>query len=219
VLTEVSLKVLPIAPAQTTLCFELGQAAALEQLHVWGAQPLPLNASCWVQDRGKDLLFVRLRGAVAAVEAACVRMLKDAPGTRIDDAQAVADWEQCRNHQLPFFAEPQHDDMALWRLSLPQTATVLDLPYAQLMEWHGALRWLWAPLHAQASIEAAAHAAHGTAGVFVRPKTSAHGTTHDAAHSTPRLVPQGPAAASAATVMKRLKSSFDPQGIFNPNVH
>jgi glycolate oxidase FAD binding subunit len=222
VLTEVSLKVLPIAPAQTTLCFELGQAAALEQLHVWGAQPLPLNASCWVQDRGKDLLFVRLRGAVAAVEAACVRMLKDAPGTRIDDAQAVADWEQCRNHQLPFFAEPQHDDMALWRLSLPQTATVLDLPYAQLMEWHGALRWLWAPLHAQAAIEAEAHAAHGTAGVFVRPKAIAHathGATHDAGHRTPRLVPQGPAAASAATVMKRLKASFDPQGIFNPNVH
>ena len=52
VLTDISLKVLPIAPAEATLAFELNQADALEQLHRWGAQPLPLNASCWVHDPG-----------------------------------------------------------------------------------------------------------------------------------------------------------------------
>ena len=46
VLTEVSVKVLPVAPAEATLCFELGQAEALARLHAWGGQPLPLNASC-----------------------------------------------------------------------------------------------------------------------------------------------------------------------------
>ena len=49
-ITEVSLKVLPVAPSEATLCFELPQYQALEQLHVWGGLPLPLNASCWVRD-------------------------------------------------------------------------------------------------------------------------------------------------------------------------
>lgn len=208
-ITEVSLKVLPKAPAEATLCCEAGQHAALEQLHRWGGEPLPLNASCWVNDAGKDLLFVRLRGAVAAVEAASQRMLKDLPGVRMDPLQAAADWELCRNHQLPFFTAAQEPDMALWRLSLPQTAPVLDLPYSPLVEWHGALRWLWAPLRERAPIEAAAHAAHGTASVFVMPKGS------DATKAA-RLAPQGNA---GAAIMQRLKASFDPQGIFNPLTH
>ena len=220
-ITEVSLKVLPKAPAEATLCCEVGQHAALAQLHRWGAQPLPLNASCWVNDAGKALLFVRLRGAVAAVEAASQRMLHDLPGVRMDTQQAAADWELCRNHQLPFFTEREDADMALWRLSLPQTAPVLDLPYSPLVEWHGALRWLWAPLRERAHIEAAAHAAHGTASVFVMPQGSD-------APLPARLTPQdtsvnggaGDAGGNAkAAIMQRLKASFDPQGIFNPLTH
>jgi glycolate oxidase FAD binding subunit len=214
VITEVSLKVLPMAPAEATLCFSLSQAAALEQLHIWGAQPLPLNASCWVQDQGKDLLFVRLRGAVAAVEAASKRMLADAQGTQIPNAQAAPDWDLCRNHQLPFFTGPHGDDLALWRLSLPQTAPVLNLPYAQMVEWHGALRWLWAPLRDSAAIEAVTQAAQGTAAVFVMPKDALQARDQ----AWPRLVPQGPTADAAATVMQRLKASFDPQGVFNPSI-
>jgi glycolate oxidase FAD binding subunit len=67
VMTEVSLKVLPIAHAQATVTFQLSQYDALEQLHRWGGEPLPLNASTWCD----GVLTVRLRGAVAAVEAAC----------------------------------------------------------------------------------------------------------------------------------------------------
>ena len=128
-ITEVSLKVLPIAPAEATLVFALDQASALECLHRWGGQPLPLNASCWVHDAtagpaGQDLLFVRLRGAVAAVEAACQKMLAKVTGQRMDNAQASADWELCRNQQLPFFARPADPKLALWRLSVAQTAPV-----------------------------------------------------------------------------------------------
>jgi glycolate oxidase FAD binding subunit len=81
VITEVSLKVLPQAPAEVTLACHLPQADALALLHRWGAQPLPLNASCWVNDThtqpAQDMLFVRLRGAVAAVDAAVPRMCAD----------------------------------------------------------------------------------------------------------------------------------------------
>ncbi|MDO8458577.1 MAG: glycolate oxidase subunit GlcE [Burkholderiaceae bacterium] len=209
-ITEVSLKVLPVAPAEATLVFALDQASALECLHRWGGQPLPLNASCWVHDDtsspAQDLLFVRLRGAVAAVEAACQKMLSEVTGQRMDNAQAQGDWELCRNQQLPFFARPADPNLALWRLSVAQTAPVLDLPSSPLIEWHGGLRWLWAPLDASARLQAVAQAHGGNATLFVAPiidSTRAMGQflINDSAQMA---------------IQQRLKHSLDPKGIFNP---
>lgn len=211
-MTEVSLKVMPVAPAEATLVFELGQHDALEQLHRWGGQPLPLNASCWVPDDSeptlgvRDLLFVRLRGAVAAVDAACRSMLVEVPGQRMDTVQAQADWALCRNQQLPFFKRPLDEGYALWRISLPQTAPVLDLPWPQLVEWHGALRWLWAPVHAPARLQAAAQQAGGNATVFIA--ASAYEISARARNDAQNT--------AQADIGQRLKDSFDPQGIFNP---
>jgi glycolate oxidase FAD binding subunit len=211
-ITEVSLKVMPVAPAEATLVFALGQHDALEQLHRWGGQPLPLNASCWVRDDSepalgaRELLFVRLRGAVAAVEAACRNMLAEVPGQRMDGALAQADWVRCRNQQLPFFKRPLDSSYALWRISVPQTAPVLDLAWPQLVEWHGALRWLWAPVQAEAQVQVAAQQAGGSASIFVAARAdeiSAKATT--TAKNT-----------AQAAISQRLKESFDPQGIFNP---
>ena len=47
-IAEVSLKVLPVAPATVTIRFERDQTQALEMLHGWAGQPLPLNASAWL---------------------------------------------------------------------------------------------------------------------------------------------------------------------------
>lgn len=209
-LTEVSLKVLPFAPAEATLVFPLGQAAALEQLHRWAGEPLPLNASCWVHDPtagagGSDLLFVRLRGAVAAVEAACQRMLAEVPGERMDTEQAAADWAQCRDQTLPFFTEGAASGHALWRLSVAQTAPVLDAPWPQLIEWHGGLRWLWAPLQAGPQLQAAARAAGGSAMVFVAGAADNTGAKCQLRSELP----------GQAAFLKRLKAAFDPAGVFN----
>lgn len=209
-ITEVSLKVLPVAPAEATLVFPMGQADALECLHRWGGQPLPLNASCWVHDDtaspAQDLLFVRLRGAVAAVEAACQKMLAEVAGERMDNARAMADWALCRNQQLPFFARPTDPALALWRLSVPQTAPVLDLPASPLIEWHGGLRWLWAPLEAGATLREQASAHGGNATVFVASyaDSARAGCQFDAKNL------------ALAQIQQRLKASLDPQGIFNP---
>ncbi|MDP2419296.1 MAG: glycolate oxidase subunit GlcE [Hydrogenophaga sp.] len=208
VLTELSLKVLPVAPAEATLVFERGQADALEQLHRWGGQPLPINASCWVKDGtapgAPELLFVRLRGAVAAVEAACTRMTQEAGGRRMDNAQAAGDWSACRDQTLPFF-NPPSPDLCLWRLSLPQTAPVLALPYAQLVEWQGAQRWLWAPASAATELRTAAAAVNGHATLF---RAGA-----DGALGVARFSRQSPA---IETITQRLRAQFDPAGIFNP---
>jgi glycolate oxidase FAD binding subunit len=208
VITDISLKVLPVAPAEATLVFQLGQSEALEQLHRWGGQPLPINASCWVKDATQpdapEMLFVRLRGAVAAVEAACERMAKEAKGQRMDNAQAGPDWAACRDQTLPFF-QPPAPDQCLWRLSLPQTAPVLKLPYAQMIEWQGAQRWLWAPASAASEIRGAAASAKGHATLFRAGADGAPGVSRFDQQS-----------AVIHTITQRLRAEFDPAGIFNP---
>ena len=210
-IAEVSLKVLPVAPAEATLVFRLGQHDALEQLHRWGGQPLPLNACCWVRDTttpdAPEWLFVRLRGAVAAVEAACERMLRELPGgQRMDNAQAGADWAACRDQTLPFFQAPA-PDLGLWRLSVPQTAPVLDLPFPQLVEWQGAQRWLWAPVAEADRIRAAAAAVQGHASLFRVPATGDGGVARFDAES-----------ATIRTISQRLRAAFDPAGVFAPGM-
>lgn len=222
--TQVSLKVLPLPPAEATLVCALPQAQALQQLHRWGGQPLPLNASCWVHDpgadagRGRDLLFVRLRGAAAAVQAATQRMLAEVPGAWCMDtvqaqAQAQSDWALCRDQQLPFFTPPAPHagapGLVLWRLSVPQTAPALDLPWPQLIEWHGALRWLWAPAQAGAQLQAAVQAVGGSAMIFVAPH--ADPASARALFDAPLHAPS----AAQAQIQQRLQHAFDPHGVFD----
>jgi len=211
-LTNISLKVLPQAPAEATLVFQLDQASALAQLHRWGGQPLPLSASCWVRDNravgAPELLFVRLRGAVAAVASAVQKMTQDAAGQRVDNGQAMADWAACRDQRLSFFTEPASTGqaLALWRLSLPQTAPALNLPWPQLIEWHGAQRWLWAPVLAQTQIQQAARQAGGSAGIFRAVDATGTGAKERFDTLDPTLL----------AIHQRLKNEFDPAGIFNP---
>jgi glycolate oxidase FAD binding subunit len=194
--TEVSLKVLPLPPGEATLRFELSQAEALRRLNAWGGQPLPLNASCWVEEDGLGGLYLRLRGAVAAVEAAC----RSLGGERLDAAGAAGQWNALREQSMPWFgAAPGRD---LWRLSVPQTAPELDLPESPLVEWHGAQRWVRIAPAEGARVRAAALAAGGHAILFRSTRADATG----------RMTPLAPA---VATIHERLKKQFDPAGIFN----
>jgi glycolate oxidase FAD binding subunit len=215
-ITEVSLKVLPLAPAEATLhCSGVGQAAALALLHRWGAQPLPLNASCWLHDESAspaaDHLYVRLRGASAAVQTAIPRMLGDmhsAGGVahQMDKAQATPDWQACADQTLPFFTRPPSAQHALWRLSLPQTAPVVDLPYPVFVEWQGAQRWLWAPADAAPLLRQAAQAAGGHATLF---RTSSAGGEADKSVGVFSALP-----AVQRRIQTELQRQFDPHGLF-----
>jgi glycolate oxidase FAD binding subunit len=212
-ITEVSLKVLPLAPAEATLVFEIDQAHALAQLHRWGGQPLPLNASCWVHEHAdegqRELLCVRLRGAVAAVESACRKMTQDLSAERLDNTVASAAWQACREMRLPFFTQPPTSGsapgLALWRLSVAQTAPVLDLPWPQWVEWHGGQRWVWAPASDAPRLRAAALAAGGHASLFR--------AAQDADKSVGVFAPL---ASPLDRIHRELKKQFDPAGIFNP---
>jgi glycolate oxidase FAD binding subunit len=226
VLTEVSLKVLSFAPCEATLVCDLAQAPALDLLQRWGGQPLPLNASCWVHDapdavlngaldstQGGDTLFVRLRGATAAVQAALPRMRADVRALGgdtavMDNAQAGPDWAAARDQRLPFFSAPPAANLCLWRLSVAQTTPVLDLPFAQFIEWHGGQRWLWAPAAAAAQLHALAQRAGGHATLFRRP----NGALADVDVGAPVFAALD---ATQARIQNALQLQFDPDGVFN----
>ena len=194
----VSLKVLPVAPAEATLRYEMGQAQALRQLNEWGGQPLPLNASAWVDDGGVQCLYVRLRGARAAVEAACRRM-----GGELQP-DVASDWTASRDQQLPWFTERGGRD--LWRLSVPQTAPVLDLPEAPYVEWHGAQRWVRAAASEGERLRRVARQAGGHASLFIAGQDG----------GVARGQRLEPLRAPLDRIHRDLKREFDPAGILNP---
>ena len=200
-IAEVSLKVLPVPPAEATLEFACDQADALRLLNEWGGRPLPLNASCWFEYAGAGALYLRLRGAVAAVEAACTHL----GGERKDKDRAAADWQSLREQSLPWFDTAAGPD-ALWRLSVPQTAPVLDLggDAPPLVEWHGGQRWYRAAPAEGLRLRAAAAAVGGHATLF-----RAAGET---ASPLPRFErPSAP----LMRIHAALQQEFDPAGVFD----
>ena len=225
-ITEVSLKVLPVAPGEATLvCAGVSQAQALKLINQWGGQPLPLNASAWVHDTSatpaQDFFFVRLRGAVAAVDAAVTKMSAEvqALGAQVrilDPAQAAADWKASGEQTLDFFQAPTEQD-CLWRLSVPQTAPVLEVRAngaicAQYMEWHGAQRWLWAPAADAAHVREAAVKAGGHATLF-RTSAASQQTFGDVDKQAGVYTPLN---AVQQRIQNEHKKQFDLAGIFNP---
>lgn len=221
-ITEVSLKVLPMAPAEATLmCVGLDQATALNLLHRWGGQPLPLNASTWVRNTAAtptvDVLTVRLRGAVAAVQSATTRMSADASAlgaqvTVLDHAAATAHWRASGEQLAPFFQAPSAD-LALWRLSVPQTAPVIAVPdvdaAAQCIEWQGAQRWLWAPMDVAPAIHALAQMAGGSAQCF---RSSMERVGPAALATTGGVF--APLPEALLRIHRGLQTQFDPAGVF-----
>jgi glycolate oxidase FAD binding subunit len=184
-----------------------------------------LNASAWVHDTtaksAQDFFFVRLRGAVAAVDAAIVKMSAEvkALGAHVsilDQAQAAADWKASGEQTLDFFKAPT-EQHCLWRLSVPQTAPVLDVRVngascPQYIEWHGAQRWLWAPAAEAAQVREAAVKAGGHATLF-RTSAASRQTLGDVDKQAGVYTPLN---AVQQRIQNELKKQFDPVGIFNP---
>ncbi len=201
-ITEISIKVLPLAPAEATLKFECSQSEALQMLNTWGAQPLPLNASCWIREVGTGSLYVRLRGAAAAVKAALSRMGGELQTTESGNATVAADWQALRNQNMDFFK--LQGDECLWRLSVPDTAPDLQLGDT-LVEWHGAQRWVKLPYSDVASIRSKVNAVGGSAALFIANEVV----------NTPAKMVFNPLKAPLDRIHRDLKHQFDPAGIFN----
>jgi glycolate oxidase FAD binding subunit len=212
-ITQVSLKVLPVAPAEATVMFEMDEATAIRRLNEWSGTPLPLNASNWVCDttsgQPKNLLFVRLRGAKAAVSSAVAKFVREGAQHMDSDEASAAnirrDWLLSRDMRQPWFLDGFARGDDLWRLSVPSVTAPLNVGDT-FVEWLGAQRWVWcAPgdTTRAAQIRAAAIAAGGSASLFkgqAKQEGFAFGANSNASY----------------LIAKRLKTACDPHGIFNP---
>lgn len=187
VIAEVSFKVLPRPVMESSLHFELDQAAALKVLNAWAGKPLPISASFWHD----GVLSLRLSGAAAAVEAA----QRGLGGERAEDGL----WQTLREQTHPAFAGEM-----LWRLALPSTAAPLDLLGKVAIEWGGGQRWLQTDAESEA-VRQAALAAGGHATLYRAPESL---RCREGAFA--------PLALPMLALHQRLKKVFDPQGIFNP---
>lgn len=214
-ITQVSLKVLPFAPCEATLRFQLGEAEMIQKVNDWAGQPLPINASSWVVDQGVGTLYLRLRGAVAAVESACKMFIDKHGAQRVDSPETTADWTAARDLKLPWFEEGFKRGDDLWRISVPPTTPPLNLGDT-MTDWLGGQRWVFAAADdAQAAqrIRSGARSANGNATKFI-----AFNADFMRANSQNSLKikhfddPQ----AALASIHHRLKQEFDPAGIFNP---
>lgn len=195
-ITEVTLKVLPLPAAMATLRFDFNQSTALMALNRWGGEPLPVEASAWWD----GALVLRLAGANAAVEAARAKL----GGDVIPADLAASFWTGLRDQSDEFFVGAERavaGGARLWRLSLPSTAPELKLHGEQLIEWGGAQRWVVTPLPPAAVRDAAA----GVGG---------HATLFRALDKGAGVF--APLSAPLAAIHRRLKASFDPHGVFNP---
>lgn len=191
VVTEASLKCLPLPKAEDTRAFECAADAAIRMTNEWAGQPLPLSATCY---QG-GILRVRLSGAAPAVAAAASRLGGDS------DADERF-WADVRDHRHAFFAPSLAGGAALWRLSVQSTAPYADLGGDQLIEWGGALRWLIA--------------GERTVSTKVRDwarSNGGHATLFRARdrNGTGFAPLDGPVLA----LHRKLKAAFDPHGILN----
>ena len=215
-ISEVSLKVLPMPRADQTLMLPMSQAEAITACNRWGGKPLPLGATCWHD----GMLYVRLCGARRAVDSA----RQELGGELMQDEAAATFWASLRDHRHAFFAAPgaagadPERYAPLWRLSVPAATGPIDLPGTQLVEWSGALRWYRPSAEALAALSGTAPAAPQTAAQALRERIAALGGTAtlfqaDEAHAD--VLRFHPLAPVTLQIHQRLKQAFDPHGLIN----
>lgn len=184
VLLEVSLRVAPIPAAELSRSFDVAWPAAQARLSALMRRPLPLSGAAHDGDR----LHLRLSGPPGAVQAAAAELGGEATPARF--------WEDLRHRHTGPLTAPR-----LWRLSVPRTANLTDLPGRALRDWAGAEIWLASDAPTDRIRRLAAEAG-GHAALY-----------RGAAPGEEVFTPLPPA---LLALHQRLKAAFDPAGVFNP---
>jgi glycolate oxidase FAD binding subunit len=192
VLTEISLKCVPLPKVEATRVLDCSVGDAIRLTNEWAAKPLPVSGTCHHAGR----LAVRLSGAAPAVEAAA----RQIGGTELPAGDAF--WEGIREQTDAFFAAPRAGGASLWRLSVKATAPCQDLGGEQMIEWSGALRWLVAGVRTEPAKVRDWARDHGGHATLFRATDKSAGAFH-------------PLPDTLHALHRRLKATFDPAGILN----
>ena len=213
-LLEASVKVLPKPAATATLRCQISQEKALQMLNEWAGQPLPLSASCWIctGNSADGELTIRLAGAVAAVKAAIPLMSARVNAQEISPQDAAVFWHDLREQKLPAFTD-LGNHQALYRLALPAACGPLHVPNTQdnwILEWHGQQRWIMGDSD-DATFSAIKTLATNHGGHATRFKL---GADIDPSVERFTLLSEQPHSKALEVVQARLRSAFDPAGVF-----
>lgn len=188
VILDASLSVLPKPETEITLSYTCDINQALNKMHQWIKQSIPISASSFHNNQ----LTLRLSGNKASVKAARQIMGGD---TLENDIEF---WQQIKDQTHAFF----ENNKPLWRLSLASNAPPLNkLEGDTLYEWGGALRWLSTDEPVEKIIKTL-DSLNGHATLF---KSNTHNTE-----------PFHPLSSGMLNIHKRLKTAFDPDNILNP---
>jgi glycolate oxidase FAD binding subunit len=205
VLTEITVKVLPLPPQQATLQLPAetpAQALRLmaDALMVGGG----ISGAAWAG--GQVQLRIEAGAALPALMADLQARLPG--GTVIEDDASRALWAGTAS-----LAGHAHPDAIVWRCPLPAArapALAAALPDAArlLLDWGGALAWvLLPPDHDDVDLHALVAAAAGREGHAVRLRGS-----------SARVPARAPLDPALAALNARVKAQFDPAGILNPGL-
>ena len=191
IITEVSLRVMPKPAATVTLVRNMDVDQAIETMNRTAGKYSALTGACWLENN----LYLRFSGARSAVTQASAKCTGDILD-RGDDF-----WHDLRDMQLGFFERAG----SLWRFSLKSTSAHFRANERWLIDWAGALRWLHSASCTnnieRKGLEQAAVAADGQAMLF-----RGGDRNNEVFHTQTE---------TAMKIHRRLKSAFDPDGLFN----
>ena len=216
VLTEATIKLAPRPEAVTTLVIpELGESNAVEAMTRALGSPFGVSGAAWLapgMGRAFSRTLLRLEGFAESVEDRAGRLAVLIGGfghvDRLTSEDSAALWRSVRDAE--FIAEPR--ERAVWRVSLapsraaPFAASLGETALAHSFDWGGGLVWV-----ATAATEAAASAIRRAVA-----SAQGHATLMRAPDSLRAIVEVfEPPTALGLTVSRRLKQSFDPNGVLN----
>lgn len=189
---NISLKVLPIPQSEITLKIELSPEHAIKTINQLSGSNLPISASCYLNNH----LYIRLSSSTKNTKASADSICNTLNAQEIENS--IVFWQAIREQEHEFFKT----DQALWRLSIPATSQPLAIEGEQLIEWGGACRWIKTNTSAEKIREQ------------ITP-VGGHATAY-------RNIPNNTDCFQAIDknlmlLHTRLKESFDPHGILNPD--
>lgn len=198
-ITDVSLKVLPLPAYEQSLIFaDTSRIEALEMMSQWALTPAPITALA----HSDQQLHVRLSGSEKAVLATARKL-----GGEVD-SHGPHFWQNLKDLKLPVMAmdansaENRINKPSLWRLSVPAAAADINLDGSWVLDWGGAQRWLCGSKSSPDAIRTVAVEAGGHATEFRGAKD--------------RSTVFQPLSPVVEKLHQRLKVAFDPKGVFNP---
>lgn len=187
VMTEISMKVMPKPAATLTLVQDMAMADVIHYMNSRAAEPKPITAACWHDGK----VYLRLSGARSAVEATAEKWTGDV----MESGEQF--WRKIQGMQHDFFT----GDDPLWRFSIGSTAATPALEGPWLIDWAGSQRWYRGAGEIR-KMEALAKAAGGQVSLF-----RGGDREGEVMHHLPEAL---------RGIQRRVKNSFDPDGIFNP---